>query len=240
MKDFTGDFNTFLNKIKNKENFSISRFGDGEMMIIKGENLNLLNKGIGEFAYDCNNTIYEKSRELLIESFTYKSEDYYVGIACKCCVGEEKYIDMKHSSKQEDSRLTWANIFVNSNFNLFNTYMIPEFRKRDIYLICHNDSKTNNLPFDVKNIYNISSDAWLHNLDLIEKLKLDIDTDNLTDVVFLISAGPFANILVQQLNKHNKNNTYIDLGSVIDKHLGLPITRGYLKGGPTLNKTCIW
>ena len=69
---------------------------------------------------------------------------------------------------------------------------------------------------------------------------IEITDEGLEDVVFLISAGPFANILVQQLNEHNKNNTYIDLGSVLDKHLSLPATRKYLNGGPTLNKTCIW
>ena len=240
MKTFKGDFDKFLNKIKNKENFSISRFGDGEMMIINGINLNLLNKGVGEFAYDSKDIKYKISRDLLIESFTYQFDDYYVGIACKCCVGEEKYLNMKKNSGQNEDNLTWANIFVNSNFNLFNTEMISVLKNRNIYLVCHKSSNINNLPFDVKKVYKVNSDAWLHDLSLVDELKNEIKEQKLKDVVFLISAGPFANILVQQLNKHNKNNTYIDLGSVLDKHLKLPITRGYLKGAETLKKTCIW
>lgn len=240
MKNFKTDFDIFLNRVKNKENFTITRFGDGEMMIINGKSLNLLSKGVGEFAYDSNNEKYVNSRDLLKKSFTYQSDDYYVGVACKCCVGEEKYENMKITSGQKEENLTWANIFVNSNFNLFNSKMIPALSNRKIYLVCHEASNTTNLPFVVEKVYNVKTDAWLHDLDLITKLKNEIIESDLYDVIFLISAGPFANILVQQLNEHNNNNTYIDLGSVLDKHLGLPSTRGYLNGAPTLNKTCIW
>jgi len=74
----------------------------------------------------------------------------------------------------------------------------------------------------------------------IDDLKKYITDNNIRDYVFLISAGPFANILVHQLHNFNKNNTYLDIGSTIDGYLKLPLTRRYLKGGDTLNKTCIW
>jgi hypothetical protein len=240
MKNFKSNFNALLNRIKNKENFAITRFGDGEMMIINGVSLNLLNKGAGEFAYDSENPEYVKSKELLTKSFSYQSDDYYVGIACKCCVGDDKYQNMKITSGQKEENLTWANIFVNSNFELFNKQMIPALKERRVYLIAHEASDTTNLPFEVEKFYKVKADAWLHNIDLIDELKYEITESELEDIIFLISAGPFANILVQQLNEHNKNNTYIDLGSVLDRQLGLPATRGYLKGSPTLNKTCIW
>ena len=72
MKNFKTDFDIFLNRVKNKENFTITRFGDGEMMIINGKSLNLLSKGVGEFAYDSNNEKYVNSRDLLKKSFTYQ------------------------------------------------------------------------------------------------------------------------------------------------------------------------
>ena len=99
-----------------------------------------------------------------------------------------------------------------------------------------------NLPFNVKdeNIFKIKSNAWLHNLHLINDLKNHIIDNNIINHVFLISAGPFANILVHQLHSFNKNNTYLDIGSTIDGYLKLPLTRRYLRGGDTLNKTCIW
>jgi hypothetical protein len=68
----------------------------------------------------------------------------------------------------------------------------------------------------------------------------EIDEFNITDHVFLFAAGPFANILTYELWKYNRNNTYIDIGSTLDKYLGLKLTRGYLQGAPTLTKKCIW
>jgi len=240
MKEFGLDFKKFLNKIKNKENFAITRFGDGELSIIEGKGLNLLNKGNGEFAYDPNNKKYNLSRELLSESFTYSEKNYIIGISCKCCVGEEKHNYMKKHSNQKEENLTWANIFVNSNYHRFVNELLPVLKEKKVHLVCHETSNTNNLPFDVKMVYKVKSDAWLHNLDLISTLKTMIDDKNIVNEIFLFSAGPFANILVQQLYKHNKNNTYLDIGSVLDGYLGLPLTRGYLKGASTLRKVCIW
>jgi hypothetical protein len=239
MKEFKLDFKKFLDKIKNKENFAITRFGDGELSIIEGNSLNLLNKGAGEFAYDATNDKYSKSRELLEESFNYQDESYFVGVACRCCVGNEKFKHMVNLSEQNESNLTWANIFVNGNFNKFRSEFIPELKNRKLILVCHEDSNTDNLPFDVEMVYKVKADAWLHNLPLIDVLKNEIN-NGLVDYVFLITAGPFANILVQQLHKHNNKNTYLDIGSVLDGYLGLPLTRGYLNGAPTLRKVCIW
>lgn len=241
-KTFKGDFDIFLNYINRGTNFSLTRFGDGEMMIINGTKLDLLKKGAGEFAYIPNNVRCESSRKLLTESFTYKDPTYFVGIACRCCVGDDKHNSMKKSSNQLESNLTWANIFVNSNFNIFNTHMLTSLKNRKLALICHKASNTDDLPFNVdsKYIFKVNADAWIHDIELIDKIKRLIDSDNMKDYVFLISAGPFANILVCELHKHDKNNTYLDVGSVLDKYLKLPLTRGYLKGSPTLKKICVW
>lgn len=240
MKTFEGDFNLFLNKIKNGEPFSITRFGDGELSIIEGKGLNLLNKGNGEFAYNPNNKKYDISRELLTESFTYLGKNYFVGIACKCCVGAEKYNYMKSLSKQNEDNLTWANIFVNSNYPRFVNKLLPVLKDKKVNIVCHETANTDKLPFEIEIVYKVKSDAWVYNLDLIDVIKSRIDDRNIEGEIFLISAGPFANILVQQLHKYNNKNTYLDIGSVLDGYLGLPLTRGYLNGSPTLRKVCIW
>lgn len=241
-KTFKGDFNKFLNLIQNRTNFSLTRFGDGEMMIINGTKLDLLKKGPGEFAYIPNDSKYEESRKMLEDSFKYVDDNYFVGIACRCCVGNDKHENMKISCAQPDSNLTWANIIVNSNFDSFNNHMIPSLRDRKLALVCHESSNVNHLPFEIdKNlIFKVKADAWIHNINLIDRIKKIIDDNQMKDYVFLISAGPFANILAYELHKFNKYNTYLDIGSVLDAHLGLPLTRGYLNGAATLKKICIW
>jgi hypothetical protein len=242
MKTFNGDFDIILNNIKNKKNFGLSRFGDGELMIIENSYVNLLDKGIGEFEFNPNNEVYKLSQKLLHESFIYQDEMYFVGIACKCCVGKYKYNHMKIKSTQKEDNLTWANIFVNSNYNRFINELLPEINNREVVLICHEKGDTSDLPFKIKdgNIFKVKTNAWLYNLYLLDDLKKYINDNQLVNYIFLISAGPFANILVHQLHSFNKNNTYLDIGSTIDGYLKLPLTRKYLKGGETLNKTCIW
>jgi hypothetical protein len=242
MKTFKGDFDFVLNSIKNNKNISVSRYGDGELMIIEGVGINLLNKGVGEFEFDPSNEMYKTSQKLLADSFTYQNDTYFIGIACRCCVGDEKFIYMKNKSTQNEKNLTWANIFVNSNYNRFINEFLPELKNRDIIVVCHEKSDITNLPFNIKNenLFKVKTNAWLYNLDLIDELKKYITENNINNHVFLISAGPFANILVHQLHDFNKNNTYLDVGSTMDKYFNLPLTRKYLNGGNTLNKICIW
>lgn len=240
MKTFDGDFNIFLNKIKNNEHFSLSRWGDGELTIIENNFIDIRSKGNGEFKYDPNDTSYFISRELLINSYKYKADNYYIGIACPCCVGYEKYNYMKLISGQDEKNLTWANIFVNSNYKKTIDELIPELNNHDVYLIINNSSKLNNLTFNPIGVSYIGTDAWINDINVIDKIIRYINENNIKNTLFLFAAGPLANIATHLLWLNNQNNTYIDIGSILDQYLDLKITRGYQLGRPTLNKTCIW
>lgn len=237
---FKSDFDYLINKIKRGENFTFNRWGDGELMILDGINIDIRNKGNGEFRYEKGDIKSDKSRDYLKRAFTYKSNNYYVGIACRCCVGDEKFNYMKEMSDQNDVMLTWANLFVNSNFKYVHTDMVPALKERTINLICNKNSNLSNLPFKIKNNWFVGTDAWVDDLFLIDKIKDYIDTFNVENEVFLFSAGPLSNILTYELHKYNIHNTYIDVGSIFDGYFKLKLTRGYLTGGSTLNKTCVW
>ena len=92
-KNFREDLDILLNKIK-KENIAFSRFGDGEMAIIKRQNINLLNKNTGEFRFSPNEKKYDVPYKLLKKSFTTNIDNYYISISCPCCVGESKHLEM--------------------------------------------------------------------------------------------------------------------------------------------------
>jgi hypothetical protein len=240
MKTFKGDFDLFVNKIRNDEHFALSRWGDGELMILENKAIDLTKKGDGEFKHDPTSTAHVIMRESLLNSYKYKHKDYYIGIACQCCVGKEKFEYMKNLSGQLENNLTWANIFVNSNYKYFLSDLLPILKSKKIILVANAKSKLDGLPFKVEQFYPIGTDAWIGNSTLIQKLMMDISEFNMNDYVYIFAAGPFANVLTYELWKNNKNNTYLDIGSTLDKMLGLTVTRGYLQGAPTLNKTCIW
>lgn len=91
MKNFNQELNIFYNKINNGENIAITRFGDGEMMIMDNEFIDLTKKANGEFIYNSSNPDDLIYRDRLIDSYTYHNPNYFVGVACPCCVGNEKY-----------------------------------------------------------------------------------------------------------------------------------------------------
>jgi hypothetical protein len=239
-KIFNDEIFFFLDKIKNKTPFSLSRWGDGELMILENKFIDLRNVKNGEFRYDPNIKEYETVREELLKSYVYKDDEYYIGVACPCCVGAEKYEYMKDKSTQIEDNLTWANIFVNSNFPKFQTEYIPEFKNQDIILVSNNKSNINKLPFGVKKHYKVGVDAWYSDYKIVDELIKYIEDNKLKNCLFILACGPLANILTYRLWENNKENTYIDIGSVLDPYLGLPLTRGYLQGGKTLKKNCIW
>ena len=241
MKTFENDLYFFLNKIKANQPFSLSRWGDGELMILDNTFIDIRSKGDGEFRYDPNLTEYVGVRSKLINSYHYYDNEYYIGVACKCCVGDEKHQYMKNKSRQSEDKLTWANIFVNSNYKKFIDLYIPEFSNHKINLVVNKNAKINGLPFSVNKAWYVGADAWLNDYNIVSDISKYIIDNNVKDEIFLFAAGPLANILTYELWSFvSKNNTYIDIGSVLDPYLKLKLTRGYQLGAQTLNKICIW
>jgi len=241
MKTFKGDFDKFLNKIKNGEYFSLSRWGDGELMILEGNPIDIRSKGNGEFRFDPNITDYIGVRNKLLLSYVNKDDNYYIGIACPCCVGQEKYQYMKNKSCQDEEHLTWANIFVNANYRRTINELIPELNNHNINLVINKNSKLNNLNFTPKKTWYVGTDAWQNDYYLVDKIINYIKINNIKNEIFLFAVGPLANILTYELWEYGcKNNTYIDIGSILDPYLQLKLTRGYHLGASTLNKVCIW
>jgi hypothetical protein len=241
MKTFEGDFYKFLNKIKNNENFSLSRWGDGELSILEGNAIDLRSKGNGEFRYDPNLPQYEQMKNKLKKSYTYTDDEYYIGIACPCCVGQEKYLYMKNMSGQDEEHLTWANIFVNANYIKTINELIPELNNHVVNLVVNTNSKLDKLPFIPKKVWHVGTDAWCENYLIFIEIARYIMLNKIKNELFLFAAGPLANILTFELWEYGtKENTYIDIGSILDPYLQLKLTRGYHLGASTLNKVCVW
>jgi hypothetical protein len=228
-KNFTEDIKIILQALKNKEKFSFSKYADGEYAI-------LINKKIT----NCDNWTYDPDihqlyRDELMNSYTYSEEGYYIGISCPCCVGNEDTKWMRDNVNVNDSNLTWANIFVNGNYNYFRDNFIPEFKNHDIILVANETANVNNLPFKVLEHIKVTGTAWKDNFDLIDSLP----NKEYNNKLFLFCAGPLGNMLAYNMWKKNKNNTYLDIGSTLNPWL-VGNNRGYLMGRPTINKICNW
>jgi len=230
-KIFSEEIVKFYNKLKTEKHFAFSKYADGEWMALRGQ------QGTNnEWIMNDNSETYSKSKDLLWQSFTYKDNEYYIGISCPCCQGQHHY-DMLAASQQDDAHVTYANLFVNSNYNFYKNNILPFLKTKQVHLVANECSNINNLPFTVERFYPIQYNAWIHNLNLIEK----ISALNLKDKYILFSAGPLGNILCHQLWERNKNNTYIDIGSTIDPWTKANLFgRYYTDDSPYKDKICTW
>jgi hypothetical protein len=228
-KVFNKEIEKLFERLKSGQNFSFSKFADGEWMMIRGITLNN-----NEFSYTNSDDFY---RQKLIEAFKFKDSGYYVGISCPCCQGEEhqKMIDF---SEQEHGQLTFANLFVNSNYLFYKNNFIPEYKNHKIHLIANKNSKIENLPFEVEKFYPVENTAWKNNYNLIEEIK----KDNVIGKLFLFACGPFGNMLAHQLWEKNKKNTYLDIGSTLNPWLQSEGFKRdyYIDDSNLIKQICIW
>lgn len=230
MKNFESEIYRIFDLFKKGSPFSFSKYADGEWAIINDFNLN--NR---EFENTPLTPSFFKNK--LIESFQYKDPNYYIGVSCPCCQGGEaqKMIDF---SAQDYQHLTFANVFVNSNYQIYKDTFIKEYKNYDIHLIANEKSKIKNLPFKIEQFYPIGFSAWVNNYKLIEEIK----QKNLINKLFLFCAGPFGNLLAHQLHETNKNNIYLDIGSTLNPWLQSEGFQRdyYLNGTIYQRRSCVW
>lgn len=229
MKVFDQELYRIFNLFKKGAPFSFSKYADGEWAIMNNHYLNN-----NEFEISHKTPVFLKHK--LIESFRFKDPNYHVGISCPCCQGEEAY-KMNIFSGQDEEHLTFANIFVNSNYSIYKETFLKEYEKYDIHLIANKNSKIDNLPFKVEKFYPIGFNAWVNDYDLIENIK----QQNLSNKLFLFCAGPFGNLLAHQLHESNKQNIYLDIGSTLNPWLQSEgFKRDYYINGYFSERKCIW
>ena len=111
MKDFTKEISILFEKFQKGAPFAYSKFADGEWAAMLNETLNN-----SEFE----NTPHtdERYREELINAIQYKDPDYYIGTCCPCCNGDRAE-KMREFSGQDEDHMTFANVFVNSNYPIY-------------------------------------------------------------------------------------------------------------------------
>lgn len=228
---FRSDLEFLLQKVINRDKFAFSKYADGEYKILVNENV-----------VNCDGWVFDKVQhnieyEFLLNSFTYSHPDYFVGISCPCCQPQKHVKWMRENVGTKN--VTWANIFVNSNYNFFIENFIPEFNnwQGKVILFANEKGKDKKLPFKVDNYYPLHLNSWKEPYlsEIIETSKKIADEEE--DQLFLFSAGPLGNILSHQLHSHNKTNTYIDIGSTINPWT-VGNNRSYLSGYN--KKVCKW
>ena len=154
MKNFREDIVNLAKKLKAKESFAFSKYADGEYKILRNEPIT-----------NCDNWTFspeqhKKEQSLLLESFQYEHDDYFVGISCPCCQPMDHVQWMKDTVKTKN--VTWANLFVNSNYPYFEKELIPIFDSwsEDVFLFANENGISKKMPFKVKKYFPLRWTSW--------------------------------------------------------------------------------
>lgn len=247
VKNFTKEFDKFLNLIKTDEPFSFTRFSDGEVTILRnqpvvladnyfiqgdlhGENKNFVPDGTynkeeqKEFFPDK----HEFFRKRLLESFLFEKHNYFKGIPAQNCLdnGASWKFCVDLYNENDIDHLSFANVMINNNYKRFIREMVPEFSKKKVVLIANENSNIINLPFCLVKMFNVGSNCMVNNYYLIDEIKQWISEKNIENHLFLFSASSLSNLLGYELYKDYGNNQYLDIGSSLGPLLGLTGWRG--------------
>ena len=228
-KTFKGDFDSLFKMLQSGEKFAFSKYADGEFEILRNRKIT-----------NCDNWTFNPEKhkaqyDELLSSFKFKEEGYYVGISCPCCVKQRDVNWMRENVGVNKDCLTWANIFVNSNYDHFKNTFLKEFANHDVILVANRRADVSKLPFKVEEHIKITGVGFVDNFDLVESLP----KKEYKDKLFLFCAGPLGNMLAAKMWEHNKNNIYLDIGSTLNPMLMGRKNRGYLNGRNT-KKVCRW
>jgi hypothetical protein len=236
-RSFANNILAFRTKLQNRENFSFSKYADGEWAVMQNHSIN--NK---EFWFDPNSEKDQEKRQALIESFKYKHPNYYVGISCPCCQGIDTFNSMREFSEQDDDHLTWANLWVNSNYKTFINKILPLFSDRDIVLFHNKRGNISKLPFKPYVTFPLNDNSWEHDWEIAEQVNNILNIFPIENAIFLFCCGPFGNILCHRFTQICDKNTYLDIGSTLNPFLGSAgFERHYYQGNNFFsNLTCQW
>lgn len=253
-KNFDTEFDLYLNLMKSGENFSFTRFSDGEMYMLQGKSILLgQNRDNKQYTikspqhpvYDEKSFIPERDSEFLSklnESFLYEADNYYKGISCKCCVGVENFNWQLEKLGGDNDHLSWANALINSNYPRFMHEMYPIIQKRGAVVVCNEMANLSQLDW-VINDFRIRNNSFA-DLSQIEPIRNYIKDNNIENTLFLFSASAFSNVAQYELYKEFPNNTYIDIGTSLSYQFQIPSRRGYLHNfyHRAYNKLrrCVW
>lgn len=234
MDKFISDFDYFWSLIEKGENFTFSRYADGEVMLMKGIEVGNYTQAYGVDKWNSPNKMTKVGKELL-ETLNHTEENYYYAISA-LNDNVNDYNFLRKNIKQNEKKLTFVNLWINYNYQ--NSLKKYSELKREVIVICNEEAKKENFPFKIKELIHFPNDCisfWENNSDtyineLIKKY------DGLKNELFFISCGPISEIIIHELYKNNPDNTYVDVGSSIDEFVHNRKTRPYMYSNTIYSK----
>lgn len=220
----------FARKILSQEPLIFVRFSDGELEILRGHRLDLSTSGIvwskGEsgFTYpDYDHKSFDPDKDValqaaLTESAVYRANGYFKGIPTRHNKDADATEMMYRLNGQTWENLSFADLWVNSNYKLFLRELVDPLKQQKVNLVANFRAKPK-----------LVSPHW----DLIpipdrafqahEQVKAEVISQIMSlpkHSVILASASSLSNIIGLELAKRELEVTFVDVGTALHPQLG--------------------
>jgi hypothetical protein len=227
---------TFYDALASGCNFALTRYGNGEAAILQSKELEAIgtnrpwcwrpSQGIGDATF----------AQELSEALDCSDQGYCVGISCPCCgpADYSYYVDRVSSSRMQ-RQVTYANLFSNGAWKYLKARMVNVLSgtRRTVVLVTHWNKdfvraksvlSANSIEvltvgaqsFDGRGRLRGGAVRWYCAERATLKQRFSTFASSITDAIFLVQAGPLANILIHQMFLANPRNTYLDMGHSLD------------------------
>ena len=195
------DFDFFVEiseKLINKVPFAFSRWGDGEWATVS---LNQTDK------QNCDGNKYYLELGQKLRSIVSTKQDYYMG-----------HQNVNGYTLKDEFPQEWVNSDILHELNQMNSmhYVFEIFENLDVVLV--GNESLGKLPFVNDHIEIPYNNVWLQYGEVLNKIKSKIENNKRK--TFLFAAGMCSEVFIHELWLHNKNNTYMDIGSAFDPYVG--------------------
>ncbi len=235
-KYFSEELEKFTAMIRAGQHFSFQRFADGESWMLQGKKFQLgprkkHHRYVNPEDWKSFNPKRDRIQvEHLYSALRFSRENYYLGLLVGNSPENHALSEwMLSQSGQNLSQITYANLFVNSNYQKYVSDFLPEFKKWQIVIVCNQKSVLDSTIFPhVAKRFNVGSNCIVNDYSLVKKLKEYVQGENIKDHLFLFACSTLGNFCIRDLAEIAPENTYLDCGSTLNPFLGLSSDRAYL------------
>lgn len=226
----------FNQRLMQGETFTLVRFSDGECEIIEGNKLEISDQGVtwsagkSKFQYPAYDYKFfdpnsqQKLRADLIASASFSSTTYFKGIPTRHNSTPQSTQTLFDLNQRSTRGLTFADIFMNSNYRMFIETTLPILKARNRVALIGNFrmSPENVDPNWVH--HKIGDNAFLDHEEVVAGAIKFIESLEQGSVV-LSSASSLSNIIGHLAHDQNLPVTFVDIGTTLHPFMGLADSR---------------
>ena len=204
-------FDDMVRKIRDREPFAFSRFGDGEFACMTGVN-----------GANCDGHGYYPELGKRLKAVLQDNPSYYVGVQPKLM--KDSGPDFVNWLRVNGIYRAWVNADILHDASIAGRFIkefVYELSECDTCFVVPASYSGFELPF-CDAVYVPEKNCWLA-YEHVKSQVLDMIADG--DSTFCFSAGMMSKVMIHELWQMFPDRTYIDLGSVLDPYLGLNTRR---------------